>query len=137
MRKQAILAAFAAVLGLAVLAGATGYAEAAGLEVSFSLKEQKIITDFYAGGSSGGGGGGKGNKGKKGKEVGNQGLPPGLAKKQTLPPGIAKRQLPSGLLAQLPPPPTGFERVIVDDNVLLVEVATQVVHDVLEHVLSK
>ncbi len=133
MRKQAILAAFAAVLGLVALAGTTGYAEAAGVEVSFSLNEQKIITDFYASDS----GSGASGKGKKGKGVGNRGLPPGLARKQTLPPGIAKRQLPSGLVAQLPPPPAGFERVIVDDNVLLVEVATQVVHDVLEHVLNK
>jgi len=44
--------------------------------------------------------------------------------------------LPNNLLSQLPPPPSGYERVIVDKDILLVHVATQVVHDVLQHVLD-
>lgn len=65
----------------------------------------------------------------------HKGLPPGIAKNlrrgKPLPPGIARKALPSGLLDRLPPAPDGFERVIVDGKVLLVEVATQVIHDVL------
>ena len=71
------------------------------------------------------------DSGKKGKD----GLPPGIAKNlargKSLPPGIAKQQLPNGLIALLPAPPRGYERIIVDGKVLLVEVATQVIHDVL------
>ena len=70
-------------------------------------------------------------KGKKAK-----GLPPGIARNlqrgKALPPGIAKRALPIGLTELLPPPPRGYERVVLSGKVLLVEVATQVIHDVLE-----
>jgi hypothetical protein len=70
------------------------------------------------------------------RKKGKKSLPPGIAKNlgrgKPLPPGIAKQVLPTGLLHQLPPVPHGFERVIVDGKVLLVEIATQVIHDVLE-----
>ena len=56
---------------------------------------------------------------------------------KALPPGIAKQRLPDGLVSILPPPPRGFERVIVDGKVLLVEVATQVIHDVLTDLIVK
>ena len=123
----------AALLGLAL-------ADPAGADTAqllFSAAEKATIQHYFGDGSGGAAqpGKGKDGKGKKGKGVGNQGLPPGLARKQQLPPGIAKRQLPSTLIAQLPPPPKGFERVIVDDNVLLVEIATKVVHDIVEHVV--
>jgi hypothetical protein len=52
-----------------------------------------------------------------------------------LPPGIAKRQLTNNLISQLPPAPQSYERVIVDKDVLLVNIATQTVHDVLTDVL--
>ena len=97
-------------------------------------------TGDSSGGGTVGSTGGDPGKGKwkrkknKGKGVGNQGMPPGLAKKGKLPPGIAKRQLPSALTAQLPPPPDGFERVIVENDVLLVNTATQVIHDALTDV---
>ena len=133
MRKFILMA----VIGLAVAAGSwTVASRTASIEVSFSLKEKQVIANFFAGGGDGGGQAGKGKKKKK-KGAGNQGIPPGLAKKGgALPPGIAKRQLPSTLVSQLPPPPQGYERVIVDKDVLLVHVATQVVHDVLTHVLN-
>jgi len=136
MRKFMLMA----VLGLAVVgagwASASRTADAASVEVSFSLKEKRVIAHFFA--NSGGDHGGQSGKGKKKKRkgVGNQGLPPGLAKKGgALPPGIAKRHLPNNLLSQLPPPPRGYERVIVDKDVLLVNVATRVVHDVLTDIL--
>lgn len=140
MRKFTMMAAMALAIGVAGWSVASRPADAASVEVSFSLKEKQVITSFFAG-SGGGGGGDQAGKGKgkknKNKGGGNQGIPPGLAKRGgALPPGIAKRQLPNNLLAQLPPPPAGYERVIVDKDVLLVEIATQVVHDVLEHVLE-
>jgi hypothetical protein len=143
MRKFTLMAVMALAIGVAGWSLASRPADAAGVEVSFSLKEKQVITSFFAGSGGGGGGNTQGGQGKgkgkknKNKGVGNQGIPPGLAKKGgALPPGIAKRQLPNNLLAQLPPPPTGYERVIVDKDVLLVHIATQVVHDVLQHVLD-
>ena len=75
------------------------------------------------------GGSGKGNQHKK------KGLPPGIAKKLerggTMPPGIAKQFLPDGLEKQLPPPPRGFERTIVGNDVLLVEIDTGKIADII------
>lgn len=84
-------------------------------------------------------------KGKgKGKDKGmppglakKGGLPPGLAKKQTLPPGWAKRDLPEDLSSRLPPPPKGTERVIVDNDVVLIEKGTDLVLDIITDVLNK
>lgn len=109
----------------------TGHADTA--EIVFSAAEKAIISNYYGGGDTARGF--KDKKGGQGKGIGSQGMPPGLAKKGQLPPGIAKRQLPSALARQLPPPPAGFERIIVDNDILLVEVATQVVHDVLTDVV--
>ena len=62
-------------------------------------------------------------------------LPPGIAKNlargKPLPPGIAKKALPGDLSRRLPPVRDGYERIIVDGRVLLVEIATQVIHDIL------
>ncbi len=61
-------------------------------------------------------------------------LPPGIAKKiargGTLPPGIAKKTLPGGLLAQLPVR-RGQEWRLVGTDLLIVEVASNVIVDVL------
>jgi hypothetical protein len=69
----------------------------------------------------------------------SKGLPPGISKNlargKPLPPGIAKQVLPQGLVALLPPPPHGFERIIIDGKVLLVEVATRVIHDILADII--
>jgi hypothetical protein len=62
-------------------------------------------------------------------------LPPGLAKQLarngTLPPGLARRELPDDLLVQLRPRPVGYEFVLVDDRVLLIQAATNLILDVL------
>jgi hypothetical protein len=85
---------------------------------------------------------GKAHKANKGK---SKGLPPGLAKKEslppglakqlsergTLPPGLAKRDLPADLQSRLPRPAKGTERVIVDNDVVLIQAATRKVLDVL------
>ena len=74
------------------------------------------------------------SNGRKGKQ--NKSLPPGIARNlqrgKPLPPGIAKQVLPARLTQVLPRAPRGFERVVVDGKVLLVEIATQVIHDILE-----
>jgi Ni/Co efflux regulator RcnB len=104
-----------------------------GVSVEFSAEEIRIIGAWYEEhGSGAGNGGGK----KKHKD-----LPPGIAKNlargKPLPPGIAKQQLPDGLVHALPAPPRGYERVIVDGKVLLVEIATQVIHDILTDIVLR
>ncbi len=100
-----------------------------GVSVVFSSKEISIIGTWYKDRGS--------SQGKRGKKA--KGLPPGIAKNlargKPLPPGIAKRYLPTDLNLLLPPPRKGFERVIVDGKVLLVEIATRVVHDILTDII--
>jgi hypothetical protein len=86
---------------------------------------------------------------KKSKEKKQQkGLPPGLAKRETLPPGLAqqlqrngrlppgldKRDLPDDLSSMLPRRMPGHKRVIVDNDVLLIEEATGLILDILEDI---
>ena len=65
-------------------------------------------------------------------------LPPGtrknLTRGKTLPPGIAKRFPPDALRSALSIPPQ-YEVIEVGWDVLLVEVATGIVHDVLRDVI--
>jgi hypothetical protein len=82
------------------------------------------------------------NKHKNNK---HKGLPPGLAKKGTLPPGLAKqlarnghlppglekRSLPHDLVVELPPLQPDYKYVIVDDRVMLIKAASNLILDVL------
>lgn len=72
---------------------------------------------------------------KKGGKDKKKGLPPGIKMKLerggTMPPGIAKRYLPDDLDHQLPPPPHGYERTIVGNDVLLVEIDTGKIADIV------
>jgi hypothetical protein len=116
-----------------IVAGlALGPAAVADVSVVFSKDEIAIIHDYYAQHS-------RDDGNAKQKKQKNKGLPPGIAKNlargKPLPPGIAKQQLPNDLLRQLPPVHNGYERVIIDGRVLLVDVATQVIHDVLTDAL--
>jgi len=74
----------------------------------------------------------KGKPKNKGK---NKGLPPGIAKNlergKPLPPGIAKRNLPAGLEASLPGKHDGYETLIVGDDVVLVEIDTGKIADII------
>jgi len=103
-----------------------------GVQIGFSDGEISTIRAYYHDHSVAQQGNGKGKKGSKG-------LPPGIAKNlqrgKPLPPGIAKQVLPTGLIALLPPAPHGFERVEIAGKILLIEIATQVIHDVLEDVI--
>ena len=123
------------------------------LEIIFTETEKALIREYF-GDATGGHqaqqtkhdrGGKKGKKGKKNKK----GMPPGLAKRESLPPGLQrqldkngalppglqKKALPSDLQTRLPAAPKGYERVIVDADVLLVESATGVVRDVVRDVI--
>ena len=78
-------------------------------------------------------------------------LPPGLAKRETLPPGLQKhlvrngtlppglqkkiQPLPVTLERQLSPVPTGYRRVVVAGNVILMEPVTGVIYDVIRNVI--
>jgi len=73
--------------------------------------------------------------------VTSKGLPPGIAKNlergKPLPPGIAKRNLPTDLERQLPSLRDGLERIIVGDDVTIIEEGTRVVVDILRDVLKR
>lgn len=79
---------------------------------------------------------------KKGKPAHAKGkaLPPGLQKqldeKGRLPPGLEGKELPPGLAERLPAPRKGTKRIIVDNDVVLIEEATRKVLDVITDVLS-
>ncbi|MGH8292685.1 MAG: hypothetical protein ACRESA_04355 [Gammaproteobacteria bacterium] len=69
------------------------------------------------------------------------GLPPGIAKNlargKPLPPGIAAQlqPLPPELVQQLPPSPPGYRVFILDGRILLVNMATQVISDVIANAI--
>ncbi len=69
----------------------------------------------------------------------NGGLPPGIARNlavgKPLPPGIAKQYVTNDVLLRLPPLREGYEYIVVAGKILLIEIATQVVHDILVDVL--
>ena len=119
MKQLLVLTALALCAGFASVPAA--YADF-GVSVVFSDQEIRIIESWYR----------DPDHHPRGKD---KALPPGIAKNlargKPLPPGIAKQQLPEDLTRALPAPPRGYERVIVDGRILLVEIATQVIHDIL------
>ena len=97
------------------------------VSVVFSAEEIRIISVWY-----------RDHRSVAHKEHGNskrKGLPPGIAKNlargKSLPPGIAKQYLPDRLRQTLPAPPAGYERMVVYGKILLVEIATGKIHDIL------
>jgi hypothetical protein len=95
--------------------------------VSFTFTaDHAAIVHAYYGSESRGPGNGRGRGG---------GLPPGieknLARGKPLPPGIAKQYLPSDLVVRLPAAPRGTEYIVVAGKLLLVEIATQMVREIL------
>lgn len=105
------------------------FASEIGVDVVFSDRDASIIRAYYR----------NHDVSQHGKKKKKKGLPPGIVKNlqrgKRLPPGIAKQTLPGGLVDRLPPAPAGFERIVVSGKVLLVDVATQVIHDVLEDIV--
>lgn len=119
----------------------------------FTAIEAAVISDYYGTKLDDdyydrkGKGKPKGKKHGKGNGRG-KGLPPGLARRDSLPPGLAKqleergalppglqsRALPRDLLDRLPHR-KGTKRVIVDNDIVLIEEGTKIVLDVLTDVI--
>ena len=123
-----IKAMVSSVIALTLILGLPASADVS-VDIRFGKDEISIIRDYYDD---------LGRKDRKDKHAG-RGLPPGIAKNlargKALPPGIAKQSLPADLVRRLPDVPDGHERIIVDGKVLLVEVATQVVRDILTDIV--
>ena len=100
-------------------------------EAVFTVEERQVVTTWYR------------NRGK--------GLPPGLAKKDRLPPGLEKQlrergTLPPGLQKKVHPLPielerqlrvlpTGYRRVAVGGNIILMNRKTALVYDIIRLVI--
>ncbi len=116
----------------------------------FSAVEKKVIEDFFGERAADAISGtkkdkkdkkDKGKKNKNAKDKGKSGeLPPGLAKHiekhGKLPPGLDKKELPPGLAKRLGSTRSGLERLIVGDDVVLVEQATGVVLDIIKDIVT-
>lgn len=84
-------------------------------------------------------------------QTNRSGLPPGLAKRDRLPPGLEKQlrergELPPGLqkkIQPLPPElerklrvlPTGYRRVVIGGNVILMKEKTAVIYDMIRNAI--
>jgi len=125
------------------------------VDVVFSEVEKRLVREYFgkdigAAKSDSDDADGKKGKGKKGGKGGKGKTPPGLAKRDKLPPGLARhvekhgtlppgletRELPPGLESELPSAKGGTERVIVDQDVVLIEQATGKVLDVIIDVIK-
>lgn len=143
-----------------LLLGAAGLLSSAGLGMAFSSPalaqdavdifigelEKRIMRDYYERQLRTWEDSDEGRAYKKGKKKKPKGLPPGLAKKGKLPPGLAKqlarnghlppgleyRGLPQDLMVQLPPLDPHYGYVIVDNRVMLIQRASNLILDVLE-----
>lgn len=115
-----ILAGSAEAQGRSGRARATVSGDVGGVavDVTFSVGERETIREYYTTHSV----------------SSAEGLPPGirknLARGKPLPPGIAKKVAPQALVSRISVP-RGYEVVEVGWDVLLVEAATGVIHDVL------
>jgi hypothetical protein len=135
-------------------------------DIVFGELEKRLLRDYFCSGKASTDGQQKAEKSKakntkgKGKDKGKSkgkgkagkggGTPPGLARKDspppglarqlerngTLPPGLARRDLPADLEAKLPRAEAGRKRVIVDNDVILIEQATGRILDILKDVLK-
>lgn len=113
--RHLLLGMMLALIAVTALAG-PGRAQSAA-DIVFSEVERRLILEYFGHPPKGAPGG--------------KGMPPGLAKQGKLPPGIAKKALPADLLRRLPAARPGTERVIVDNDVVLIAAATGVILDVL------
>jgi hypothetical protein len=125
---------FVAFVGIYLLGVAAALALNKDHPAYFLQEERKIIYEYYHRGSQ------------------SKGLPPGLAKKGKLPPGLQKHldkngKLPPGLQKRLEPLPRDlevrlprlpeyWERVILQEHVVLIDRRTQRILDIIENVIG-
>ena len=126
-RMTGLMTAVVALLALATLSATADVRT----ELSFTPAETRMIREYYQAIPP------IQAAGKKRPKAIPPGIARNLARGKSLPPGIARQVLPSSLEQNLPPVKRGFERVVVDGKVLLVEVATQVIHDVLSGLIIR
>ncbi len=92
--------------------------------ITFSVTQRESIRSYYA----------------DHPRAGLKALPPGmrkrLAKGKPLPPGIAKQVAPSALMERVAVP-KGYRLQEVGPDVVLVEIATGIVHDILMDVIHR
>ena len=100
-------------------------------EPVFTTQERTVITNWFTRNRSG--------------------LPPGLAKRETLPPGLEKQlrergTLPPGLQKKIQPLPvelerqltalpTGYRRVVIAGNVIVMNPTTGLIYDIVRNVI--
>lgn len=100
-------------------------------EPVFTTQERTLITDWFTRNRSG--------------------LPPGLAKRETLPPGLEKQlrqkgtlppglqkkiqPLPLALERQLTQLPTGYRRVVIGGNIIVMNPTTGLIYDIVRNVI--
>lgn len=100
-------------------------------EPVFTTQERTVITNWFTRNRSG--------------------LPPGLAKRDTLPPGLEKQlrqkgtlppglqkmiqPLPVALESQLTKLPTGYRRVVIAGNVIVMNPTTGLIYDIVRNVI--
>ena len=144
---KTVLAGVALVLGTLLLVGSAQAGTQVEVSVVFTPEERRVITQYYAKDmlDQAWEAEGKGH-GKKGKK----GLPPGLAKKGKLPPGLQKQlqrngTLPPGLEKKMEPLPEQldvrlrrlppeYERVVVGQDVVILDRTTQKILDIIRDV---
>jgi len=140
MKRRAFLISSLAAAGLPLMLTAVAQADESVGDIILTEIERRLIAGYYQRHYDDWDAGNRGNGRNK-----HKGLPPGIAKKGTLPPGIYMQlvrngSLPPGLGAmplpydlrmQLPPRPYGQRLLILDDKVLLVQAATNLILDVL------
>ncbi len=97
----------------------------------FTVQERTVVTNYFRTNASG--------------------LPPGLAKRDRLPPGLEKQlrergTLPPGLQKKVQPLPvelerqlsilpTGYRRVVIGNNVILMNATSSLIYDIIRNVI--
>ncbi len=103
---------------------------AANAQLGFDARARILIQDYYRSNPS------RLPSGLAKKDEHPSGAQQRLERNGRLPPGIEQQSLPPALARQLPPLPRGYDRVIVGQDVVLVEVSTRTVVDVLHGVFG-
>lgn len=116
--------------------GRAAFAEASITDIVLTEIEKRLIRSYYQDHYD--------RYEQEGGKRKHKDLPPGLAKRGTLPPGLQKqlerngtlppglawRNLPDDLIVQLPHRPQDQRIIIIDDRVMLIQAATNLILDV-------